>query len=69
MFYAANSGSICMGADANINVFATEITHGGDHSDDFDLRRVTNNNLPRDKMLDIVRHKDLHRPIKLSWSM
>ena len=68
-FYAAISGSIGMDADANGNVFATEIAHGGEHSDDFDRWRVTNNNLPRDNILTIVRNKDLRRPIKLSLSI
>ena len=55
-----------MDIDANSNVFATEITHGREYSDDFYHWRVTNKNLPRDKMLAIVRNKDLCRPIKLS---
>ena len=66
-FYAAINGSITMDSDDNGNLLATEITYGGEHSDDFDRWRVVHNNLPiRDKILAIVRNKDLRMPIKLS---
>ena len=54
-----------MDIDTNGNVFTTEINLGGEHSGDFDRRLVKNNNLPRDKMLNIVRNKDLRGPVKL----
>ena len=65
-FYSAINGSIAMCSEDKGNVLATEITHGGEHSDNFDRRRVMHNNLPRDKMLATVRNKYLRRPIKLS---
>ena len=65
-FHSAESGSIVMDTNSSGNVLATDISHGGEHADDFDRRRVHNNYLPRDKMLTIVRVKDLRRPIKLS---
>jgi len=65
-FFSAVSGSIVMDTDNSGNVLPTEISHGGEHSDDFDRRRAHTNYLPRDKMLTIVRVKDLRRPIKLS---
>ena len=40
-----------------------ETLDGGDHSDDYDRWRVSSNNVPRKRMLQIVRGKNLRRPV------
>ena len=55
-----------MDSDDDGNILVTEITHGGECSDGFDFQRVMFNNLPRDKILTIVRNKYSLRSIKLS---
>ena len=57
-FYATINGSG--------NVFAAEMTHGGEHSDDVDRWLLMHNNSLRDKMIAMFRNKDLRRPNKLS---
>ena len=58
-FCLAISGSAIVDANRSGNILATEMSHGGEHSDDFDRRRVPTNHSPREKILTIVRVKHL----------
>ena len=40
-----------------------KILNGGDHSEDYDRWRISSNNVPRERMLQIIREKDLRRPV------
>ena len=51
-----------MGKDSNGNITPDEIMNGGDRSDDFVRRRIAVNNVRRERMLQIVREKDLQCP-------
>ena len=64
-FRSAVNGSITMDSDNDGDVLVSKIAHGREQFDDFYCRQVVCNNLPREKMIAVVRNEDFHRQIKL----
>ena len=48
--------------DSNGNYLPDEIIDGGNHSDDFNRKRIPICNEPRERLLQVAREKDLRRP-------
>ena len=50
-----------METDADGNQLPKEIVNGGEHSDDFLQKRIPIDNIPRERLLQLVIEKDLKR--------
>ena len=60
-FYTSVNGSVSMETDADGNQLPKEIVNGGEHSDDFLQKRIPIDNIPRERLLQLVIEKDLKR--------
>ena len=61
-FYCSITGSLTMVADGNGNALPKEILNGGEHSTDYNRRKVPSDNGPRERLLNMIVQKDLRRP-------
>jgi len=57
-------GSIELTEDEQGNNVLSEILNGGEYSDDYNCRRVACSNEPHEALLEIIREKDLRRPVR-----